>query len=53
MLPPKVFQNKVTIHRVRGGYTPEELKKFEQMREELQDEYQDEYEVMQFEEMDR
>jgi hypothetical protein len=47
MQPPRVYQNKVTIHRIKGAYTPEELETFKRvgeqmMREEegMMDEYQ-------------
>jgi hypothetical protein len=38
MLAPKVYNNSVTIYRIEGAYTPEELKEQERKRREHQDE---------------
>ena len=42
VLPPRVYRDRVTIWRVKGGYTPEERKKIERVRKEMEKEMTDE-----------
>lgn len=35
LLPPKVYRNNVTIYRIKGAYTPEELERFKRVGEQM------------------
>ena len=45
MLPPKVYQDKVTICRIKGGYTPEEEEKLGRMRRDMEKEVEELYKM--------
>jgi len=45
MLPPKVYQDKVTIWRIKGGYTPEEEEKLGRMRRDMEKEVEELYKM--------
>jgi hypothetical protein len=45
MLPPKVYQDKVTVWRIKGGYTPEEEEKLGRMRRDMEKEFEKLYKM--------